>query len=374
MKRWQYLIIILSVVASSILFLGYSLWQTVQKSEGILAEHLELWNNEISQKLFTAQNSLQLEKIVSFHQEKFPVLVLVNPIDSSTSCLITQEHYLSWSGLPVQKLLACYQLPSLVSAQFRDPFVWLGLFLIILIFTLGILLVRYREQQKRLVAEQLRFQQELSELSRQICHDMKSPLQSLLVLLNENSEFSQAPLFRLAVQRLKSMTQALAHKAKINYSELESVSEDSVVLQDLVLDFQTKFSHLTLELNAASDEAVLLSSEWSRIVSNVLSNACEALGANNHGRVSIGIKSRQQYLLLEIFDNGPGIPDAILQRLGKEPITANKTYGNGLGLLQSFQMAESLGGSLQIQSHLSVGTRVEIKIPRQLETLTQLNA
>ena len=52
---------------------------------------------------------------------------------------------------------------------------------------------------------------------------------------------------------------------------------------------------------------------------------------------------------IRFIDNGPGIPNDFLSRLG-EPIYRTKEKGTGLGLMVSYKIIEDHQGSINIKS------------------------
>jgi two-component system response regulator PhcR len=62
-----------------------------------------------------------------------------------------------------------------------------------------------------------------------------------------------------------------------------------------------------------------------------------------------------------VIDNGPGIPEAVLVRLTREPVTTRaETGGSGMGLLFCQRVMTSLGGSVSVASELCAGASVTL--------------
>ncbi len=72
----------------------------------------------------------------------------------------------------------------------------------------------------------------------------------------------------------------------------------------------------------------------------------------------------QGALLLEVLDQGAGIPPQILHRVC-EPFFSTRAEGEslGLGLSISYGMVQSLGGRLQVENRPEGGVRVSIRLP-----------
>lgn len=100
-------------------------------------------------------------------------------------------------------------------------------------------------------------------------------------------------------------------------------------------------------------------------VSNIINNAIEAMQGG--GVLHIGIKSfdkqgagpDNQSVLIEIEDNGYGIPSIYLEDIYK-PFFTTKQSGTGIGIPESHKIIKSMHGNLQIQSSEGVGTTVSI--------------
>ena len=82
------------------------------------------------------------------------------------------------------------------------------------------------------------------------------------------------------------------------------------------------------------------------------------------GRSPLGLP-RGEYVVLKIEDEGAGIPPELLPQV-MEPFFTTKEIGKGtgLGLSMVYGFATQSGGAIRIESEVSVGTRVELWLPR----------
>ena len=78
-------------------------------------------------------------------------------------------------------------------------------------------------------------------------------------------------------------------------------------------------------------------------VLNLLINAAQALGGD--GRIVVRTIVTDETAVIEVADNGPGIPAAIRTRV-LDPFFTTKARGGGLGLPIAKRTAELHGGSL----------------------------
>lgn len=102
-----------------------------------------------------------------------------------------------------------------------------------------------------------------------------------------------------------------------------------------------------------------------QVLVNLCVNASHAIGDHRKGRIAIELRSVQEgFVLLDVVDNGSGIPPEILPRIF-EPFFTTKGVGQGtgLGLAMVHSIISKMNGSIDCQSELGVGTRFSIKLP-----------
>jgi cell cycle sensor histidine kinase DivJ len=99
---------------------------------------------------------------------------------------------------------------------------------------------------------------------------------------------------------------------------------------------------------------------------NVISNAIKFTDPGGWVRVSAKVVGRD--VVLSVADNGIGIAEADLPKLGKPFVQANNSYdrsydGAGLGLSVVKGLAKLHGGKLELTSTLGSGTTASILLP-----------
>lgn len=104
--------------------------------------------------------------------------------------------------------------------------------------------------------------------------------------------------------------------------------------------------------------------QFYRIVLNLIRNAVEALCERGlAGRISIRAERRGQRTLLEIADDGPGIPANLQERLFQPFASAARAGGSGLGLAIARDLARAHGGDIRLASTGDTGTVFCVEIP-----------
>ncbi len=93
---------------------------------------------------------------------------------------------------------------------------------------------------------------------------------------------------------------------------------------------------------------------------NILINAMQAMPEG--GNIYIELFSRKHTLTILFADDGPGIPDEILNRIW-EPFFTSKDKGSGLGLPIVKKIVEGHGGIIEIDNSPEKGIQVAVTLP-----------
>lgn len=98
-----------------------------------------------------------------------------------------------------------------------------------------------------------------------------------------------------------------------------------------------------------------------RIIGHLVQNALDA--TDPAGRVWIKLDRLGGQALVEVGDTGQGMsPEFLRDRLFK-PFQTTKQAGMGIGAYESFQYVQELGGKIEVESELNVGTIVTLLLP-----------
>ncbi|MGC9955184.1 MAG: HAMP domain-containing sensor histidine kinase [Rhizomicrobium sp.] len=101
-----------------------------------------------------------------------------------------------------------------------------------------------------------------------------------------------------------------------------------------------------------------------RVILNLVRNAAEALTARETGGViSVSAARANHCVQIDIADNGPGVPKAVVGKLFEPFVSAGRAGGTGLGLAIARDLARGHGGELSLVSTGPDGTVVRVIIP-----------
>ncbi|MFO0558979.1 MAG: GAF domain-containing protein [Polyangiales bacterium] len=102
-----------------------------------------------------------------------------------------------------------------------------------------------------------------------------------------------------------------------------------------------------------------------RLVHNLARNAADALAARpDGGTFTITVSREGDQLVLDFADDGPGIPEAVRNKLFESFVTQGKRDGTGLGLAIVKKVVDDHHGTVHVDTS-DRGTRFTVKIPLQ---------
>lgn len=104
------------------------------------------------------------------------------------------------------------------------------------------------------------------------------------------------------------------------------------------------------------------SQELKQVFLNLLLNAAQAL--DSHGVLRVSTRPDGDQVLVQICDNGCGIPEEALDKVF-DPFFTTKPVGEGtgMGLFISYQIVRNHGGELTVDSTPEEGTTVSVRLP-----------
>jgi signal transduction histidine kinase len=106
-----------------------------------------------------------------------------------------------------------------------------------------------------------------------------------------------------------------------------------------------------------------------RILANLARNARQAIEATGRaGMVSISAAARGSRVLIEVADDGPGLPARARDNLFTAFKGGARHGGSGLGLAIGAELARGLGGSLDLVRSDTGGTRFRLDLPAATQT------
>jgi putative PEP-CTERM system histidine kinase len=97
------------------------------------------------------------------------------------------------------------------------------------------------------------------------------------------------------------------------------------------------------------------------VITNLLLNAREALGAGGRIRVQTTIEDKRAVLAIE--DNGSGMSAQFMKESLFRPFQSTKKKGLGIGMFQAKTIIEAHGGHIRVESASGQGTTFRVSFP-----------
>jgi signal transduction histidine kinase len=230
-----------------------------------------------------------------------------------------------------------------------------------------------REMQARtLNAERLAA---IGRMIAMIAHDLRTPLSVVRAagteLIRESAALASHALRELAEEIVLETDHMTA--VCTDLLEVTRVSEASPHLVDTELDAlvasavavlteRAGASGIQVDLALAANVSLPLDSNaLQRVLRNLVQNACEAMGEG--GLLRIVTRREDSHAVIEVIDNGPGIPSEIADRLFEPFVTAGKHGGSGLGLAVVRKIVDDHGGSVAVNKPEGGGTAFSVRLP-----------
>ncbi len=104
--------------------------------------------------------------------------------------------------------------------------------------------------------------------------------------------------------------------------------------------------------------------EMQQVLVNLINNSLDALEGKGGGKVEVTSREKDDNVIIDVADDGPGIPEANLTRIF-DPFFTTKPVGKGtgLGLSICYGIVTKMGGKISVNSAVGMGTGFHIHIP-----------
>jgi signal transduction histidine kinase len=104
-----------------------------------------------------------------------------------------------------------------------------------------------------------------------------------------------------------------------------------------------------------------------RAIFNLLLNACQSVRAStDEALVHVTLEVREQQIIVNVIDNGAGVPEKIRKNLFEPFVSEGKQKGTGLGLTLADCIASEHGGEVTLLSSRPGETIFQMKVARDL--------
>jgi signal transduction histidine kinase len=229
------------------------------------------------------------------------------------------------------------------------------------------------------IAELKRLNSELDKFVYHSSHDLRSPLKSLLGLINilrkeedPKGRENCMVMMEKSIHRLEKLVNDLLMLSRNN--RIENTYEE-IDLESEIKESLADFSHMKgfegLEVTQEIKQPVPFVTDVTRlkiILNNLLSNAIKYRSYHRDKPfLKISAKVEHNKALIDIEDNGIGIKKSKQDKIFDMFYRASESSeGSGLGLYIVKNVIEKMKGSIELESEEQVGTHFSIELPNHL--------
>lgn len=237
-------------------------------------------------------------------------------------------------------------------------------------------------RNQKMEAELRREEQETKSLITDISHQLKTPVASLKMSyeIEDSTELSaeETEEFRRKeredVERLEHLLQAFTQMSKLETGMIRLKPEKAGVKATLARAVAGAYAkavdkNISIETEEFTDVAVVHDPGWTaEAIGNVLDNGVKYASAGTC--ISIRVSELASYVMIEVEDEGPGIPaeeqPRIFQRFYRGKAEAvRKAEGSGVGLYLTRRILEEQGGTVCVKNGRTGGSKFVITLPKE---------
>jgi two-component system nitrogen regulation sensor histidine kinase NtrY len=223
-----------------------------------------------------------------------------------------------------------------------------------------------------------------AEIARRIAHEIKNPLTPIRlsaerlkrrylpqIVMDPESFATSADTIVRQVDNIGRLINEFSAFARMPAPQFAHESANQLVRQAVQMQeharpeiaFATRLPERDVRLYCDAGQVA-------QALTNLLQNAVESIeermegeaADRSPGRIVVALRETDQFCLIEVQDNGRGLPSELPDRL-TEPYVTTRAHGTGLGLAIVKKIMEEHGGSLVLRNRAAGGASVELAFP-----------
>ena len=207
----------------------------------------------------------------------------------------------------------------------------------------------------------------IAQISSQVAHDIRSPLEALKASKKELSALPEEDRYSIngAINRIEEIAYNLLKMRKPTAKEHFMSVHTYSLLDQIILEKKMQYrQELSLNITSHFSEKAfacfveMRPETLKRVISNLISNSAEAMSYVGDIEISLDVEGSKS--IIKVQDTGPGISSEVEGNLFQKGFTT-KLNGNGLGLFHAKTEVEAINGSIDVAS--GDRTTVSIQIP-----------
>ncbi|MBP7514296.1 MAG: HAMP domain-containing protein [Flavobacteriales bacterium] len=214
------------------------------------------------------------------------------------------------------------------------------------------------------------------EMARQVAHEIKNPLTPMKLGI-QHFQLTWDPKAPDAKERLDrfatSMVEQIDALSRVagdfsRFAQMSAAKETVLDLNEVARNAVALFAgtpNADIALHASTDGPLRVKADREhllRVLNNLIKNATQAIPEDRQGVISVSLRAEGDQAIVEVRDNGTGIPEEVRERIF-EPSFTTKSGGMGLGLAMVKRMVEQAGGSVHFTTRMDEGSSFVVSLP-----------
>jgi two-component system, sporulation sensor kinase B len=226
--------------------------------------------------------------------------------------------------------------------------------------------------QNLIKAEKL---QMVNHLAASISHEVRNPLtvsRGFIQLLSEEMNHDKRKEFvDIALKELDRATDIINDyltfaKPAIGKNEEINIIEEIQRCVNVISPLATMHGvEIIQTINETKQDQMIMMGDRKRFqqcLINIIKNGIESMKTNG-GKLHIHLSSSQDKVQIEISDQGVGMSQEQMNRLG-QPYFTTKEKGTGLGMMVSYSIIKGMNGTIGVNSEVGKGTCFKLSLPK----------
>ena len=211
----------------------------------------------------------------------------------------------------------------------------------------------------------------IGEVAAELAHEIRNPLAGIQMAFNnlrrEIDDQNQCERMDLISSELKRLARLLNDMLDQSRHSPETATDFdmSTLICDLLTLTRYQITE-SIELNGDTPNTLpvhLPESGIRQALLNLILNAADAL-ESNAGLIRIKARSEAHGLRIDVFDNGPGFSQDLLN-YGIRPFRTSRQGGTGLGLAMVQRFVKDVGGTIKLGNQQPHGACVTVLLPKE---------
>lgn len=215
-----------------------------------------------------------------------------------------------------------------------------------------------------------------------ISHDLRNILASAQLMSDRLAKSDDPRVRKLSPRLISSLDRAIAlSRDTLNYARMEptALKIESVDLDALIADVLDDSASMEVEFVRSVEDGLRADADPTqlyRAMFNLVRNAVEALAPAEGGdatpavrddpRIVVTARAEADNVIIQIADNGPGIPEEARRHLFVPFKGSFKPGGSGLGIAIAHEIVKAHGGELRLIKNDATGATFELALPRMI--------